>query len=436
MSRIAIVVSDEGLGGVTPLGHTLQALGFIPILITGPVSNTKIEAWRSIYSQVEIIDALYNPDTLVDTALSLANGRPLSAMITCYDGLVVPVAYAAVRLNLSHPALPGLELARNKYLCRWMTSQQHLATPRFSLVKSVADCRRAGTLTGFPAIIKPLNGVGSHLVFQVDSLAALETAYIRCKQGIVRTLRGNYTHLPGQNILITPDEAATWDADHTFLVEEMLQGHEFSAEIIMREGIFFRVALFHKFIVDKHGFLECGFTSPPLEIGKDAQEQIWCTIEQYLRALGIDEAVANIEIMYTSSGPVLVEANVGRAGGQILVKAVRQLTGIDLLLEIVAAYSGLPRPEPQKPTFTGQITTLTIFPPTSGILERIDGLQQVKSLPGVVEVILFCHPGDYIDVQDIEFFAVNLLVHGIVGRTNLEALYQEANKQISFVMKV
>lgn len=435
MHGIALVVSDEGLGGVVPLGHTIQKLGLTPVLITGQAPTSKLETWKAIYHHVAVIDNPYDPKLLADTALLLAHGNKIVSLITCYDGLVVPVAYAAERLGLPHPPLIGLEQARNKYICRLMTAQHDLATPRFSLVKSLDDCTSAAVKVGFPAIIKPLNGLGSHLVFRVDSLAALQAAYTRSVQSITRTLQGNYTHVPGQNILTAPGEQVSWDAYHTFLVEQMLEGQEFSAEIIVRGSQFFRVALFHKFLVDKRGFLECGFTTPPLEIGRDEQEAIWQHIELCLQALEVDETAAHVEIIYTSSGPVLVEANVGRAGGQILVKAVQQLTGVDLLAEIVAAYSGLPRPEPGKPILAGQITTLTIFPPTSGILERIDGLQAVEALPGVREVIPFCHPGDYIDVQDIEFFAVNLLVQGITGRENLESLYKEACMHIGFVMR-
>src|SRR5262249_50230854 len=152
----------------------------------------------------------------------------------------------------------------------------------------------------------------------------------------------------------------TWDAEHTFLVEQLLEGQEFSAEIVVREEQFFRIALFHKFLINRRGFLECGFTLPPLDIVKGEEERIWRYIEHCLQALGVNETTAHVEVMLTPSGPVLIEANVGRAGGQILAKAVKQATGVDLRSEVVAAYAQLPRPQPDTPTFTGQITTLTI----------------------------------------------------------------------------
>src|SRR5579885_2126328 len=60
--QVVIVVSSQGLGGVTPYGRAIRDTGRIPLLITGPAPQSKIEAWRSIYDEIEFValETLYN----------------------------------------------------------------------------------------------------------------------------------------------------------------------------------------------------------------------------------------------------------------------------------------------------------------------------------------------------------------------------------------
>jgi len=429
MGEVAILVSDEGLGGVAPFGQTLRQAGFSPILFTGEVAQDRLANWRKTYDEVHVLEDPYDAGVLVASAREVTAGRQLAALFSCYDGLVVPAARAAATLQLPHPAISGLICCRNKYAMRLQASRAVLATPRFALLGSPEDCEIVSTRVGFPSVIKPLNGLASHLVRKVNDLPELQAAYVELASKIALSFTGNYSRpLPiGNN-----GEQAI-DPRTTFLLEQFLPGAEYSAELLIRGGKFHRVALFHKFIVDEHGFLECGFTMPPLGVGAEREEMIWQHIETGIQALKLDNAAAHVEVLDTDRGPVLVEVNAGRAGGQILVRAVRKATGVDLLSEIVALQCGRERPMKEEPTLTGRVTTLTVFPLKSGRLESIKGLEAVRELPGVIEVITFCNPGDVIDVEDKELFAVNLLVAGLEPE-ELLPLYRRANELVRFVI--
>lgn len=431
MNSVVVIVSDEGLGGVVPFGRAVQQSGHTPILLTGRVPEERLEAWRAVYADIQVLDDPYDSQLLVDRATQAVDGRPILALFSCYDGLVISAAQAAKALGLPHPAIIGLQRSRNKYASRVMTHRCGLPTPRFSLVSSKSDCARAATNTGFPAIIKPLNGMASHLVRRVESIAALRTAYEELTSRVDQSFLGNYS----RPVRVDDDRDVTlmYDPRTTFLVEEFLEGVEYSAEVIVRDGEIQRIALFHKFLVEPNGFLECGFTCPALGPDPDRAEAIWCYIEDCLSALGVDQSAAHVEIIDTPAGPFLVEVNAGRAGGQILVRAVRNMLGIDLIAEILALQSGRSRPAVSVPTLRGRVTTLTVFPPASGRIDRLEGLDEVAKLPGVIEVIPFCGPGDIVDVRDKEFFAVNLLVAGIDGDA-LRSLYWQACQLVRFTM--
>src|SRR2546430_5154226 len=100
----------------------------------------------------------YEPEELAEAAVRAGGGRPLVALFSCYDGLVVPAAEAAGRLGVPHPAVEGLLRARNKHSCREACRRAGLATPPFALVSSEADCALAAESVGFPAGVEPPNG--------------------------------------------------------------------------------------------------------------------------------------------------------------------------------------------------------------------------------------------------------------------------------------
>lgn len=76
------------------------------------------------------------------------------------------------------------------------------------------------------------------------------------------------------------------------------------------------------------------------------------------------------------------------------------------------------------------MSTLTVFPPASGRLESLDGLDCLEELPGVVRVVPFCAPGDDLDMDDKELFAVNLLVAG-GSEEELRALHDRACRTVT-----
>ncbi len=433
--QVVIVVSSQGLGGVTPYGRAIRDTGRIPLLITGPAPQSKIEAWRSIYDEIEFValETLYQPEKLVATAIQCARERPIAGLFSCFDAILLYVSRAVALLDRPHPSLPGLETARNKYATRLALAQQGIPTPGFYLMRSENEADRVEESVGFPAIIKPVNGMASHLVRKVEDKAALRTAYRELVQRIDRGFSGNYD----QPIQVTgpQGEIMTLSPRTNFLVEQYMKGTEYSAEFIIRDGQYHRIALFHKFLVEEKGFLECGFTTPPIGLSTQREEEIWRYVECCLTATHITHASAHVEIIDTDRGPMLVEINAGRAAGQILVQAVQQARGIDLTNEILALQTGQPRPVPTPPTLNGQVTTLTVFPPASGRLVQIDGLEEVTVLPGVKEVICSCKPGDLIDVQDKEFFAVNILVHEIDDPAELATIHKKAKRLVRFIME-
>lgn len=422
MKAIA-VVSDEGLGGVVPFGSGIRELGHRAVLLLGHRPDPVPEHWHTLYHEVLRVDNPYDPASLAEAACQAASGHELAGLFSCYDGLSLSAAIAARSLGCPHPAVGGLHAARNKFVTRELTRQAGLPTPRYARVYGAADLSVAASSVGFPAILKPLNGMASHLVRRVDNQRELATAYSYITTRLGISFGGNYSNWHW----VAPDDD---DPTCTLLLEQFVEGDEYSAEVLIRDGRVDRVALFHKFIVDPQGFLECGFAQ--LANGDRAREaRLWEFIESVVATLHLDHAAAHIEVFDTGDGPRLVEVNAGRAGGQILVAAVKHATGVDLIAEILALALGTARPERAMPQSGERISTFTLFPGSSGRLQQIEGLDRLAALPRVAKVIPFCGPGDQVDATDKEFFAVNYLAQGGTD-AELRALYDQARQHVRF----
>ena len=397
--KAVAVVSDGVYGAVAPLAHQIRERGGHPVLLTAEPTATKLEAWRDLYARVVVIPEIGDAGALADAACRATDGRGLAGLFSCFDGLCLPAARAAEQLGLPHPDLDGLAIARDKGATRLALERHGVPSIRARRLESIADVAPASRAVGFPAVIKPVDGSASHFVRRVDDEAELERAYESGRRRLVDswpTLHGHGEGVAAQ-----------------FLLEEYLTGAEYTLELVVGDGQVRRVAAFDKFIVDEDGFLECAFASPFVRGNGRTATDLWEYVQLCVSAVGVDDTVAHVEVMVTEAGPRLIEINAGRPCGQILPRAVLDLTGVDLLGELLSLQTGMLPPLARPPTITGQVATYTVFPSRSGRVSQINGLETLARHEHVVDVIPYCSVGDWVDVEDKEFFALNVLTAGL-----------------------
>lgn len=402
MSRRSVaVVSDGVLGAVAPLAEQIRAIGARPVLITGPPSPGRLESWSELYDEVVVLADPTDPAALAQAAVGAANRSSLVGLFSCFDGLCLPAAEAAHNLGLPHPALPGLARARDKSATRKVLERWHVPSVPAIRLTSSRDLAAAGQAIGYPAVIKPVDGTASHFVRRVDGLGELESAY---EEGT--------RHLVDSWPALHHRQRAT-AGSHAFLLERYLTGNEYCLDAVVTDGQVRRVAAFDKFIVDQNGFLECAFAAPFLRGSRQLAEELWDYVELCLQAVGVDDTLVHTEVMLTTDGPRLIEINAGRPCGQILPRAIHDTTGVDLLAELIALQTGGPPPGLRAPVIDSQVATYTVFPAQSGRVAALSGLEALRQHPPVVDVIPYCAVGDWIDTDNREFFALNVLTAGL-----------------------
>ncbi|MGP3999327.1 ATP-grasp domain-containing protein [Streptomyces sp. 8N706] len=411
--RTVAVVSDGVLGAIVPLARQIRARRGRPVLITGSATDERETAWRELYDEIVVLPDIGSVESLAQAAVKAAGGGRPAGLFSCFDGLCLPAARAAARLGLPHPDLEGLARARDKAATRRALADHGVPSIRSAPIAGAPEVAEAARTVGFPAVFKPVDGTASHFVRKVRNVAELEGAFRDAEARLVDSWPALHRR-----------ETEGGAGRPRYLLEQYVEGDEYSLDVVVRDGRVRRIAAFDKFIVEPEGFLECAFATPFLRGDAAREERLWNYTEECLRALGVDNTLAHVEVLFTAEGPLLIEVNAGRPGGQILVRAVQDLVGVDLLAEMVALQTRLPVPDRAEPVIEGQLATYTVFPSGSGTVAALVGLDALRSHPAVVDILPFCAVGDRVDVEDKEFFALNVLTAGL-DRERLVPFYDE-----------
>ncbi len=422
---VVAIVTDTGVTPAIELAPRLRELGHLPVLVSGKLTaDAAARVAPHVGAMLEVPDP-YDAVALEHACRQLAGGIP-AAVLSWYDGTVVPAALAAGRLGVDRAPARGLALARNKYAMRRRLAQAGLTGPAFALIADAAQAGDIAAAVGLPAIIKPVNGTGSSLVRRVDSVAELAEAYRQLAARAPYLLDGLFTH-PVDD----PDGDRPVDPGREFLVEGCLTGREYSAETIVRAGRAEHVVLMEDFLADDR-FFELGFAWPPPELSAGRQEEFRQVFDRALSALELDNTSANVALIDDERrGPTIVEINAGRPGGQMMGVLARVAAGVDLTAEYLALALGLSTPQRAGARMPPPLATLTIPGTGSGRLVAMHGLDQVREHPDVLSVLPLVGPGELIS-DDYETHPLTVLVAGLSTRAELIAVHQEIAALVRF----
>jgi biotin carboxylase len=414
MSTVFLVQSEPGFW-VRLMAPQVHAAGHRAVLVTTPLTDRQRQAAAELVDEIVEMDDVNDPDVLAATVRELAGE---ARIITCTDAAMVAASRAAELLGVARTPARVYAGVRNKFAARRTLDAAGLPGPRFALLERAEDAPAVAEQVGLPAVIKPVNGSGSNLVRVVRTVDELAAAYRLLAERLPGSMGGLYDRPIGGI-----------DPTRVFLVETRLEGPEYCLDVVIRDGVVEPLKLVSKPFMDET-FFEHVFVCPPFDLPAGREELVRERVVASVLALGLDNTVAHVELIDdVTTGPAIIEVNVGRPGGG-LVSALNELTsGINLFAECLAATLGDPSPPRTPPKITIPLAYLIIFGTGKGRLVKIHGLDDVADLPEVLEVVPTVEPGQILS-DDHEVLAVNLLVAGFFDADELAALYDEAAKLI------
>ncbi|ADI26183.1 ATP-grasp domain-containing protein [Geobacillus sp. C56-T3] len=301
-----------------------KAKGFKTILF-----RKSIDFEKAFSVDIPIEVDLNNELLVVEKSIELAKQYDIQAVFTMNEYRIPLCARISEAIGLQK----GLSLqaalnCRNKKLTRKILYDSKVDQVKFCLVKSSDESLEVLKHFAFPVIVKPSNESGSRFVKKCNSESEVVQA--------INEIKNKGTNSIGQPI------------DPEILIEEYLEGPEFSVESVTINGETTIIAVTEKKVTPPPYSIEIGHTVP-YTLSTEDYQRVYQLISKSLEVLGVQNAVTHIEVKKTSSGWHIVEVN-ARPGGDHIPKLVRIVTGYDLAeLALHIALGGTLKDAPKHP---------------------------------------------------------------------------------------
>lgn len=177
------------------------------------------------------------------------------------------------------------------------------------------------------------------------------------------------------------------------MVEEYMHGPEVSVEIMVIEGEPHILTVTDKYITPPPYFVELAHCEPS-RLDAKTQEDIRKVAIQAVKAIGIENAPAHVEIKVTEEGAKIVELAARLGGDFITSRLVPLSTGIDMVgASVLLATGEVPELTPKR-NRGAAIHFIHAGQEQEGVLTRIIVPDALYGQEGVEEISLYKKPGD------------------------------------------
>jgi biotin carboxylase len=262
--------------------------------------------------------------------------RPFAGVLNGKEKYVVAASNLSARLGL-RVLVEDPMLVRDKYRMRQALSAA-APGPACCLLAQPSDLARVPESL-FPAVLKPRFGFNSRSVVAVGCKRELAAALARH--------RGCFARLKRQ------------DSDNLdFVVEGFIAGSEHSVDALVRDGDVVLQIVSDKAPMQAPFFVEVG-DAMPSRLSQADLARVRDAVATAVRALGIRNAWAHVEVKLAADRAVVVEA-AGREGGGYFAQLVAAVYGIDrwaLLVELHLGTLDVPALEPRRAVVGRRIVT-------------------------------------------------------------------------------
>lgn len=313
----AIAMESRTLVFIEPYGSAISMLNYARakkyniVILTANIGMRKVTA-----SVIESAQLSIQVDTLDDDAVLtllgfLANHMLIDAIIPGFEYFVPLSAYASEMLGLPGTSPDSIMYMRDKAQMRRQLLRAGVNMPEFYHVTSMNELQAAMNAIRFPAVCKPIDAAGS--------------VHVRKVQNEMETLDAAKNILQGEN------ELWGYVLSREMLLEEYIEGREYSVEGVITNGEIEFFSVTEKIVNNQSEFIEIGhIVNPPMCV--DEVRKIEYYVARVIAVLKPDNCPFHAELRIRSDGePVLMEIAARLAGDRIgdLIGISRSMNFLD-----------------------------------------------------------------------------------------------------------
>lgn len=314
---------------------------------------------------IKYADHYFNASTIdQDAIVKVAQQyRPDGIMTLATDMPMRSVAAASKAMGVKGISMDTAIKATDKGEMIKAFKANGVESPWYYIISVADSITKIKNELSYPCIVKPTDNAGSRGVIIAMNEGELNDAI-------------NYSRT----------ECRSGDV----IIEEYLEGHEVSVEIIVVAGLVHILSITDKLTTGAPHFVELGHNQPST-LSISEQGKIKDLAIRAVKAVGIEDGPAHVEIMLTKDGPKMIELGARMGGDCITTHLIPLSTGIDMIEATINISLGL-TPEICPKFEKG--SAIRFITPNPGYIKDITGLEDAKKTPGVKVVEVQVGIGD------------------------------------------
>lgn len=229
------------------------------------------------------------------------------------DLATLTVNYVAEKMGLCGNSMRCTEISTNKYLMRKAFEEYGVPVPKFTVCDETTDLSAIDM--AYPCIVKPTDRSGSRAITKV-------TAKEQLSEAVAAAVEQSF--------------------EKKAVIEEFIEGNEYSCECITQNGVHHFLAITKKFTTGAPHFIETGHRQPS-DIPENMTDSIVSQIFRALDALEIKNSASHTEFKLDKNGTVRIIEIGARMGGDCIGSdLVRLSTGYDFVKMVIDTACGDP----------------------------------------------------------------------------------------------
>ncbi|MFW5739652.1 MAG: ATP-grasp domain-containing protein [Myxococcota bacterium] len=273
-----------------------------------------------------------------------------------------------------------------------------LEVPFFEPCRTVDEARAFVERVGFPVVIKPANGWGQRGVARIERMDHLGAAFETAAKS---------SHGGGGVVL-----------------EACVTGHELSVNGWVEDGELVSYCVTDREVFPGNeplGVMRSEIA--PSSLDESLVQRAVSTARAGARALGLLRGPCYSQVAVSPERAVLFET-AARLGGGFDADVTRLACGVDLYARLLGVAFEDDALERQGKPHAMRPALVRFLAPRPGQLQAVDGLERVRSMPGVVDAAVYPQPGDFLEPL---LFAAKRIGHLLVTGATREQAVQRAD---------
>ena len=278
-------------------------------------SSRTDDVLRRLHNVIDLPNT-HTPEIVRDAVGILNDSQPVDALICIDDFSLEAAACAAEHINVPFSSVNAVKTTKNKLLSRQILEGTDKNVPWVIHERDYHKLPSVLASVELPVIVKPVTSASSRLAYIIKERAQINLLINNIEEEI-NELPSSYTDFFNRG----------------FLVEKYLTGPLVSVEIGRIGNSYYPFMVTSRIRCASDNVIELGSVMPSSLNDKEEQECFKLAISA-LDKIGLDNGIFHIEMIYTNSGPAIVEVN-GRLGGRTIPVLYELATGNSMFEHLI-----------------------------------------------------------------------------------------------------